>query len=116
MYLELKDKTQIEIKEGANEKSFSITVAEPQQAMAIIENLTEDNLSQFKYVEEEGLYSIITNKTLSKMQLEKEIDLETEENTGNYIAAFYLKEVDITARKIKYLEETVDVLVLASLS
>lgn len=116
MYLELKDKTQIEIREGANEISFCITVTEPQHAMAIIENLTEDNLSQFKYVEEEGLYSIITNKTLSKMQLEKEIDLETEENTGNYIATFYLKEVDTTAQKIKYLEETVDVLVLASLS
>lgn len=114
--LELKDGSQIEIREGGSEACFSVIIEKPQEAVEILDKLTEDNLSCFKYIEPEGLYSVIKNKTLSKMQLEKEIDPKTQEVTGRYTAAFILKDVDVTALEIKYLKETVDALVLASLT
>lgn len=116
MQLKLKDGTKLEIGENSNEYCFSLVVSNPKEAEEIMNNLTDENLSEFRYIEAEGLYSIIKNKTFSKMQLEHEVDIETMEITGNFIVTFVLADIDILAKKIKYLEETVDVLVLASLS
>lgn len=106
--LELKNKEILEIQDGASENSIQIEVENLEDFTEIYEKFTDENLSEIKiYNENDALCTILKDKTLVKVSIQ-----EVEEKL---IVTFNLKDVDITMKKIKHLEDTVDVLVMASL-
>ena len=101
--IKLKDGTLIEII-GATSNSFTINVATSQEFKDTYDKLTAINLEEYSIVNESGEeLAFFKDKDVKSARLEGEI------------ATFDLKDVDITTKRIKALEETVDTLVMESL-
>ncbi len=74
-----------------------------QQAVDLYEELTEDNLARIEIIENDNTLKILENKCRSSLNYD-----------GEY-ATFYFNSIDVNAKKIKALEETIDALVLSNM-
>lgn len=112
--LELKNGEQIEVQSGAIENSVKVLVESIDAFKELYSKLTDDNLSQISYLNEAGvLCAIYKDKTLSKAEIATETDEETGES--KLITTLTFKDIDITAKKLKHLEETIDTLLINGL-
>ncbi|HCL01857.1 MAG TPA: hypothetical protein DHW61_05480 [Lachnoclostridium phytofermentans] len=102
-YIKLKDGTIIAII-GATSNSFTIIANTSQDFKDTYDNLKAKNLEEYSIVNEEGeALAFFKDKEVKSARLEGDI------------ATFDLKDVDITTKRIKALEETVDTLVIETL-
>ncbi|WP_099467722.1 hypothetical protein [Konateibacter massiliensis] len=112
--LELKSGEQIEIQNGASENFVSVEVESLDAFKELYNKFTDDNLSQISFLNDEGvLCNTFIDKTLSSAKLETVTDEDAE--VVSLVATFNLKNIDSTTKRIKYLEDTVDALILNSL-
>lgn len=93
----LKDGTEIEILNGATENSFSVLCCTNEEVAGIVNKLTEENLSEFKILAEDG-----TECTTLADKCVKSYTVNTEEN----VATFKLADVDAILKRLSALEET----------
>lgn len=98
----LNNKKEIEVL-NANSCCFSVKATEINDVLQIFNDLTEENLEIVTIKEDETISEIFTNKCRSSVNYD-----------GN-TAIFYFNDVDITSKKIKELEDTVDMLVLSDM-
>lgn len=95
--LELKDKTQIQVHDAPRENSFTVDVANAAALEELKAKLTKENLEEFKFIEAEGLYSVISNKQRTN------IYRVTEKEDGLAVT-FYLKDVPVLEQRVSNLE------------
>lgn len=101
--IKLKDSTEIEII-GATSTSISIKASTSQMFTDAYAKLNESNLEQYTIVNElNEVLAVYNDKVIKSAKLE------------DGVAIFDLKDVDIVAKRIKALEDTVDTLVMESL-
>lgn len=87
---------------SANASCFSVKIS-ANEVMDLFNELTEDNLEKIEIKNNDTTYEIITNKCRSSVNYDGEI------------AIFYLNDVDVAAKKIKELEDTIDTLILSNM-
>lgn len=85
-----------------NSCSFTIK-ADISYVLQIFNDLTEESLETVTVKEDDTITEIFTNKCRSSV------------NYDGVTAIFYLGDVDITSKKIKALEDTVDALILSDM-
>lgn len=86
----------------ANNCSFSVKTTVTEMAN-IFSLLTEENLETLTIKDSDTITALLTNKCRSSVTY-----------TGD-VAYFYLGDVDVTAKKIKELEDTIDTLILSNM-
>ena len=91
----LKDGTEIEILNGATENSFSVLCCTNEEVTEIVNKLTEENLSEYKILAEDG-----TECTTLADKYVKSYTVNTEENT----VRFDLADVDTVSKRLTELE------------
>lgn len=85
-----------------NSCSFTIK-ADISYVLQIFDELTEENLETTTVKEDDTICEIFTNKRRSSV------------NYDGTTAIFYFEDVDITSKKIKELEDTIDTLILSDM-
>lgn len=95
--LELKDKTQIQVHDAPRENSFTVDIANMAALEELKAKLTKENLEEFRFVEAEGMYSVISNKCRTNIYsvMEKENGLTV---------TFYLEDVPVLEQRVSSLE------------
>lgn len=113
--LELKNGEQIEIKDGASENFFRVEVENMEEFQALRIKLTNENLSLIKFINEAGsVCGVYEEKTLvGKFGIEELKDEEKEQT--KLIITLTLADIDKMNKRMSYVEETLDTLVLNSL-
>lgn len=112
--LELKNGEQVEIKDGASENFFKVEVENMEEFQALRIKLTNENLSLIKFLNDAGsVCGVYEEKTLlGKFEIE---ELTDEEERSKLIITFALADIDKMNKRMSYVEETLDTLVLNSL-
>jgi predicted transcriptional regulator len=112
--VELKNGEKIEIQAGATENLIKIEIASVDAFKDLYTKFSDDNLSQISILTEtDAVCAIYKDKTLQKAELESVTDTKTEEI--KLIVTITLKDINVTDKRLKSIEETVDTLVLNSL-
>lgn len=95
--LELKDKTEIKVYNAPHENSFTVNVKDAAELTALKAKLTRENLKEFKLIEAEGMYSVVSNKRRTNIYsvMEKEDGLTV---------TFYLEDVPVLEQRVSSLE------------
>lgn len=95
--LVLKDKTELEIKNGATENTLTMELTEENTLEVLVGVMTESNLSEYKILTANGVEC-----TTIKDKYVKSYTVNTEENT----VKFNLADVDTVAKRLAELEAT----------
>lgn len=95
--LELKDKTEIKVHDAPHENSFTVDVANTAELEKLKAKLTKENLEEFKFIEAEGLYSVVSNKRRTNMY-------SVVEKENGLTVTFYLEDVPVLEQRVTSLE------------
>lgn len=87
---------------NVNVSSFTAKIT-ASEMLDVFNDLTEENLETITVKEDDTICEIFTNKCRSSV------------NYDGATAIFYLGDVDITSKKIKELEDTIDTLILSNM-
>lgn len=97
--IRLKDCTEYTLHSTSSESEMVIILSEGVSATSVIGNFTESNLSQFAIVGIDG------NEVAIYKDKEAVLPAPIDEIEGTYILTIPLKDVDITQKRIRLLEE-----------
>lgn len=91
--LELKDGNKFNVHDAPHENSFTVDVVNTAALIELKTKLTKENLQEFKFIEAEGMYSVVSNKCLANTYhvTEKEECLEV---------TFNLRDVSIMEQQL----------------
>lgn len=106
--LELKDKTKLQVHDTPHENSFTTDVADTAALEDLKAKLTRENLKEFKFIEAEGMYSVVENKQRTNKYdvIEKEDGLTV---------TFYLIDVSVIEQQLLNMQQGQEIQDLAIL-
>lgn len=95
--LELKDKTKINVHDEPHENSFTVDVKDAAELEKLKAKLTKENLEEFRFVEAEGMYSVVSNKRRTNIY-------SVAEKENGLTVTFYLEDVPVLEQRVSSLE------------
>lgn len=106
--LELKDRTKIKVHDAPHENSFTVDVVDAAELAVVKAKLTKENLKEFKLIEAEGMYSVVSNKCLDSTYHVKEKEEYLE-------VTFNLRDVSIIEQQLLNIQQGQEIQDLAIL-